>query len=189
MLSALETAQPRVILLDMASRGMHLLLKAVTSLSPHAGVIAIAASLDDESAIVGCAEAGVAGYHLKGDSFGELLNLIEQVAAGGVSCPPAVSAMLLRRFSSMASQREAAAPDLVLTARETQILHMLELGRSNQDIATHLSIAVHTVKNHVHNLLAKLGVKTRAEAAAVSHALRRTKSAHGTRPGSSQIWL
>jgi DNA-binding NarL/FixJ family response regulator len=111
------------------------------------------------------------------------------VAAGGFSCPPAVLAMLVRRFSSRVSQRESAQRDLVLTARETQILHLLELGRSDQDIATHLSMTVHRVKTHVNSLWAKLGVATSAEAVAVSHALRRARSANGTRPGSSQIWL
>jgi DNA-binding NarL/FixJ family response regulator len=48
---------------------------------------------------------------------------------------------------------------------------MLELGRSNRDIAIRLDIAVHTVKNHVHNLLTKLGANTRAEAAAISRAM------------------
>jgi DNA-binding NarL/FixJ family response regulator len=189
LISALEAAEPRVILLDMASRGLHLFLRAVTSLTPNVSVIVIAASTDDESAIIGCAEAGVAGYHLRGDSLADLLTLIEQVATGEVSCPPAISAVLLHRLSSLASQREPAARGLVLTARETEILQMLELGHSNQDIAAQLSIAVHTVKNHVHNLLSKLGVKTRAEAAAMSHAVRSTKESHGTRSGSSQNWL
>jgi DNA-binding NarL/FixJ family response regulator len=55
---------------------------------------------------------------------------------------------------------------------------MLELGLSNQDIATHLCIAVHTVKNHVHSLLSKLGVSTRAEAAALSRTPRYTEGEH-----------
>jgi DNA-binding NarL/FixJ family response regulator len=56
--------------------------------------------------------------------------------------------------------------ELVLTAREIQILRLIESGLSNQEIADHLYIALHTVKNHVHSVLSKLGVSTRAEAAA-----------------------
>ena len=72
----------------------------------------------------------------------------------------------MRRLSSLATQRQPFSTELVLTMREAQILHMLEMGLSNRDIADQLYIAIHTVKNHVHNLLAKLGVSTRAEAAA-----------------------
>lgn len=61
--------------------------------------------------------------------------------------------------------------ELVLTAREIQILRMLELGLANQEIADKLCIAVHTVKNHVHNLLTKLGVSTRAQAAALGRTM------------------
>uniref|UniRef100_UPI0037C92ECD response regulator transcription factor n=1 Tax=Mycolicibacterium phlei TaxID=1771 RepID=UPI0037C92ECD len=56
---------------------------------------------------------------------------------------------------------------LVLTARETQILRMVEMGLSNREIAERLCIAVHTVKNHMHSLLTKLGVSSRGEAAAL----------------------
>jgi DNA-binding NarL/FixJ family response regulator len=56
---------------------------------------------------------------------------------------------------------------------------MLELGLSNQDIATQLSIAVHTVKNHVHSLLTKLGVSSRAEAAALTRTIRNTEGERG----------
>jgi DNA-binding NarL/FixJ family response regulator len=109
---------------------------------------------------------------MRADSLTDLLALMCKVAAGEMSCSPAVSAILLRRLSTLASQRQPAARELGLTTREAQILRMLELGRSNQDIAVQLSIAVHTVKNHVHSLLTKLRVRTRAEAAALSRSVR-----------------
>jgi DNA-binding NarL/FixJ family response regulator len=109
---------------------------------------------------------------MRTDSLEDLLVLIRKVAAGESSCPPRVSAILLRRLSALASQRQPPVRELALTAREIQILRMLELGRSNRDIAAQLAIAVHTVKNHVHSLLTKLGVSTRAEAAAVSRTIR-----------------
>jgi DNA-binding NarL/FixJ family response regulator len=93
-------------------------------------------------------------------------------------CSPRVSAILLRRLSALASQRPPAAMELVLTTRESQTLTMLELGLSNQDIAAQLCIAVHTVKNHVHSLLSKLGLSTRAEAAALSRTVRYTEGEH-----------
>jgi DNA-binding NarL/FixJ family response regulator len=172
LIVALDGIDPDIVLLNIATRGCALLLRAATARIPGGRVIVLGASEDDESEIVAWAEAGVAGYHMRADSLHDLLRLIRQVAAGETPCTPTISAMLLRRISSLASQRKPVAKELALTTRETQILKMLELGRSNQDIATQLSIAVHTVKNHVHSLLTKLGVSTRAEAAALSRTIR-----------------
>jgi DNA-binding NarL/FixJ family response regulator len=172
LISAIENTMPRVILFNTATRDNAMLLRQALMLSPSARVIVLGMSEDDESEIVACAEAGVAGYHLRTESLGDLLVLIRKVAAGESLCSPRVSAILLRRLSALASQRQPADKELVLTAREAQILKMLELGLSNRDIADQLCIAVHTVKNHVHNLLTKLGVSTRAQAAALSRTIR-----------------
>lgn len=168
LIASYETTVPRVILLDMSTRNSAMLLRQALQLSPHARVIVMGISEDDESEIVACAEAGVAGYHLRSDSLKDLLVLTHKVAAGESLCSPRVSAILLRRLSALASQRQPTAKELVLTSREIQILRLLEMGLSNRDIAEQLCIAVHTVKNHVHSLLAKLGVSTRAQAAALA---------------------
>lgn len=170
--TALHKTEPSVVLLNMAARDSMLLLRAAAELRPNVPVIVLGASEDDEPQIVACAEVGVAGYHMRKDSFEDLLTLMRAVADGETLWSPAVSAILCRRLSALAAPPDPAAKELALTTREAQILKMLELGRSNQDIAKHLSIAVHTVKNHVHNLLSKLGVSTRAEAAALSRTFR-----------------
>ncbi len=180
LIAALDGIGPTVVLLNIETRDSALLLRAVKELRPNVRVIVLGASEENETEIVACAEAGVSGYHMRTDSLEELLVLIRKVAGGETLCSPQVSAILLRRLSALASQREPAAKELALTGREAQILTMLELGRSNQDIATQLSIAVHTVKNHVHSLLTKLGVSTRAEAAALSRTIRlRHGGTHG----------
>ncbi|MDV3128683.1 response regulator transcription factor [Mycobacterium sp. 21AC1] len=168
LIAAFDATLPRVILLNMATRDSATLLRHALNMSAHVRVVVSGLSEDDESEIVACAEAGVAGYHLRNESLEDLLVLTHKVAAGESLCSPRVSAILLRRLSALASQRQPAAKELVLTAREIQILRMLELGLSNRDIAEKLCIAVHTVKNHVHSLLAKLGVSTRAQAAALA---------------------
>ena len=168
-------------MLNMATRDSEMLLRAAREISPNVRVIVVGLSEDDESEIVACAEAGVAGYHLRTESLDDLLVLIRRVAAGESLCTPRVSAILLRRLSALASQRQPAARELVLTAREAQILRMLEMGLSNRDIAARLCIAVHTVKNHVHSVLTKLGVNSRAEAAAFS----RTSPVH--RQGTQEL--
>jgi DNA-binding NarL/FixJ family response regulator len=165
---ALGATRPNALLLNIASHDSALLLRAATDIDPDARVIVLGVSADDEARIVACAEAGVAGYHMRTETLADLLILIRRVAAGETSFSTGLASMLLRRLASVASQRQPETRELVLTGREAQILQMLELGLSNHDIATRLSIAVHTVKNHVHSLLKKLGVSTRAEAAALS---------------------
>lgn len=172
LVAALADASVRIVLLNMRSRGSHLLLSAAKEMNPALRVVALGASEADEAEVVACAEAGVWGYHMRTDTLNDLIVLVHNVATGMPSCPPRVSAILLRRLSSLAAQAQPEDRELALTAREIQILRMLELGRSNRDIATHLSIAIHTVKNHVHSVLTKLGVSTRAEAAALSRTMR-----------------
>jgi DNA-binding NarL/FixJ family response regulator len=165
---AFDEVNAGVVLLNMATVGSQLLLRAAMDIAPSVQVIVLGATDHDEAEIVMCAEVGVAGYHMRGDTLADLVVLIRNVVAGKPICPPPVSAVLLRRLSTLASQSQSPARGVALTARETQILKLLELGRSNRDIAARLDIAVYTVKNHVHNLLTKLGVSTRAEAAALS---------------------
>lgn len=167
LVQALSEADVGVVLLSMTTHGSHLLLRATMDIDPTIRVIVLGVSEDDETGIVACAEAGVVGYHMRSDSFDDLMVLIHKVVAGEICCPPTVAAILLQRLLTLTSQPPAVVQDLALTAREVQILGMLELGRSNRDIAERLDIAVHTVKNHVHSLLAKLGVTTRAQAAAM----------------------
>ena len=168
LFSAIEHDSPRIMVLNTATRGHELLLQQALEVNPNLGVIVTGVADDDETEIIACAEAGVAGYHMRTDSIDELLALIDRVTTGEVSCPPRVAALLLQRLSSLAVRHHPTTAETVLTARETQILRMLELGLSNREIAVQLYIAVHTVKNHVHSLLTKLNVSTRAQAAAYS---------------------
>jgi DNA-binding NarL/FixJ family response regulator len=172
LVSAMAENRPNLVLMNLATRDSAMLLQATYEMCPTMPVIALGVSEDDEAAIVSCAEAGIAGYHLRTESLDELFELIRRVSNGETSCSPKVSAILLRRLSALATERQTAAQELVLTGREAQILRMLELGLSNRAIADELCIAVHTVKNHVHSVLTKLGVSTRAEAAARFRAVR-----------------
>ena len=113
----------------------------------------------------------------------DLLVLIRRVAAGESLCIARESPQFCSagcRHSLRSDNRRRM--KLVLTAREAQILRMLEMGLSNRDIAARLCIAVHTVKNHVHSVLTKLGVNSRAEAAAFSRTVQYTVGNTGTRP-------
>ena len=169
---ALDDTGVRIVLLDMATRESPSLLRAAMDINPELRAVAVAVSGDDEVKVVECEEAGVLGYHLRSDSLQELIALIRAVASGTSSKPPTIAAILQRQLSTLASAPSREDKEPVLTPREHQILRLLELGRSNRAIAAEVGIAVPTVKNHVHNVLSKLGVGTRAEAAATSRAMR-----------------
>jgi len=181
----LRESVPHIALVNMVTRDNVALVRLIRERCPDAKVIIVGAAVEDEAAIVAFAEAGVAGYHLRSQSLGDLVQLIRAVSNGEPSCPPSVSAILLKRLSSLATQREPVAKDPFLTAREVEILRMLEAGLSNREIADQLCIALHTVKNHVHSILGKLGVSTRMEAAALSRA---SQSDRELVPGFNPKW-
>jgi DNA-binding NarL/FixJ family response regulator len=169
--AALSEAAPDIVLVNVGTRDSLSLLWFVKEACPETKVIVTGISEDDESVIVACAEAGVVAYHMRADSLDDLQVLISSVLDGESSCSPRVSALLLRRLSTLAAHRKPEIKGLDLTAREIHILGMVEIGLSNRDIAERLCIAVPTVKNHVHSVLTKLGVNTRTEAAAFSRSL------------------
>jgi DNA-binding NarL/FixJ family response regulator len=171
LITAMRDPQLNIILLNLATRDSTNLLAAAMKTNPGARVIVLGVSEQDEATIVACAEAGVAGYHTRTQSFEDLLVLMSKVAAGESHCSPGVSAVLMRRLSTLAMERKPVGKELVLTSREAQILEMIKMGMSNREIADQLCIALHTVKNHVHSVLGKLGVSTRTQAAAVSSTL------------------
>lgn len=167
MRQALGDCSPDIVLLNLASLDSRALIRTAREHKPASRLIVIGASEDDEGEIVACAEAGVAGYHLRTGSLADLVDLIGSVLAGGSVCSPRVTALLMRRLESLANDGRSDNKELVLTQRETQIVKLLELGLSNREIAARLCIEVATVKNHVHSLLSKLGVRRRAHVTAV----------------------
>ena len=116
--------------------------------------------------IIACAESGAAGYLPRDASLDDLTKAIQSAAEGKLCCAPEIAQMLFCHVGRLASNGTAGQHG-VLTAREVQILDLIERGQSNKVIAQKLGIELSTVKNHVHNLLAKLGVRRRGEAAAL----------------------
>ncbi|BBY59659.1 hypothetical protein MSAR_27950 [Mycolicibacterium sarraceniae] len=167
LLSALRSHAPDVVLLSTTTRDSATLLRETLEISPGTKVIVLGLAEDDESGILSCAAAGAVGFHLKKDSLDELLTLLREVPSGESFLPPRVTKMLLQRLSTGRPKQHLLVRELVLTTREAQVLRMLRMGLSNRDISIELDIAIPTVKNHVHRVLTKLGVRTRAEAAAL----------------------
>lgn len=160
------TLNPDVVLLDMAMSEAYVALQEISHVSREVKVVALAVPETDKE-VIACAEAGVAGYVTREGSLNEVLQSIEAAAKDELYCSGRVAATLLRRVNALATERDATGPFECLTRRECRILELVEEGLSNKEIARTLSIEVATVKNHVHNILEKLGVHRRGEAAAL----------------------
>jgi two-component system, NarL family, nitrate/nitrite response regulator NarL len=140
------------------------LVRRIRHATPEVKVVALAVP-DDESSVVACAEAGVAGYVTRDQSIEDVVAVVESVAHGELIASPRVAATLLRRVTALAADRGASAlPGARLTPRELEIVALIEKRRSNKQIARELCIEVNTVKNHVHSILKKLHVDRRADA-------------------------
>lgn len=159
----------QVVLLNMAIANSFALCRDLVASTDGARVVALAVSGSDDE-VVACAEAGVSGYLLREQSYAELIDVIVSASRGETYCPPRVAAALIRRVGIFAAERHTTTGSGRLTPRESEILDLIEQGMSNKEIARLLCIEVRTVKNHVHNLLKRLGVHRRGEAAAMLRA-------------------
>lgn len=162
---SLRSFLPDVVLLSLASADGLAMLAAMRVVAPAVRVIALAVT-ETEDEIVACAEAGVAGFLPRSGTLEHLKLAVAGVVRGETVCSPRVAGALLRRVSVLAAARTGYTDTTHLTPREREILVLIDQGMTNQQIAQRLSIAVRTVKNHVHNLLEKLRVRRRGEAAA-----------------------
>jgi NarL family two-component system response regulator LiaR len=151
--------KPDVVLMDLLMPVMDGIaaIGAIRRELPDTEVIALTSVLEDSS-VVGAVRAGAIGYLLKDTEADELRRAIKAAAAGQVQLSPKAAARLMH---------EVRAPDSpeALTAREVDVLRLLAQGRSNKEIARGLTIGEKTVKTHVSNILAKLGVPSRTQAA------------------------
>jgi len=127
---------------------------------PDVEVIALTSVLEDtsDSSVVGAVRAGAVGYLLKTSDADELRRAVHAAAAGQVQLSPAAAKRLVREVTTPAG-------DAALTPRERQVLVLLAKGKANKEIARDLRIGQQTVKTYVSNILSKLGVQTRTQAA------------------------
>jgi DNA-binding NarL/FixJ family response regulator len=122
---------------------------------------------ESEWEILRYVEAGASGYVLRDDSVEELLRHIRAAHAGKARVSPQIAAALMARVAELAqlvSQSSINVDLAELTPRELEVLELIGQGLTNQQIAERLVIEVGTVKNHVHNILDKLGVSSRRDA-------------------------
>ncbi len=156
---------PMVVLLDQAMAESLNTLRFIRRGLSDTSIIALGVP-DQEDKLLEWAEAGITGFVPREASVEELASTIESAVRGELLCSPRLAGTLLRRLAWRTAVGGAPIPRSPLTAREAEIVRLIDLGLSNKEIAARLGIEVATVKNHVHNLLEKLHVHRRAEAAA-----------------------
>jgi len=154
--------RPDVVLMDLVMRGMDGIetTRLVRQADERVQVIVLSSYVDDQR--VGEAiRAGAIGYLLKNSEPGDVIQAIKAAAAGQVQLSPEAATRLMRGVTP-AQPADGGEP---LTERETDVLRLLARGLANKEIARELRIGEKTVKTHVSNVLAKLGVQSRTQAA------------------------
>jgi DNA-binding NarL/FixJ family response regulator len=155
---------PDVALLDITMPGGGLrAARDIGAACPATRVVMLTAS-EDEDDLLAAMKAGASGYVLKGAGAGELVGVIRKVAAGEVYVAPALAWGLLREMS-----RPRSSPLDELSAREREVLQLVAEGLSNQEVADRLGLAEKTIKHHMTNILGKLQVRSRVEAALLAY--------------------
>lgn len=174
--AAVRTAastRPDVVLMDLVMPVQNGLAATaeIKALDPEVDVIALTSFLDEDK-VVTALEAGATGYLLKDADEGEVIDAIRAAHTGEMRLAPAVTRVLADRLR----QRRPAPLADPLTDRELEVLGLLGEGMSNKEIAGVLSIADCTARTHVSNVLGKLGLASRTQAAlyAVEHGIPTT---------------
>ena len=165
-LVAARELRPDVVLMDLGlpdGSGIDA-TRAILGETPSVRVLVMTMSAEDD-AVVTAMRAGARGYVVKGSGRADLLQGIRTVAAGGAVFSPGVADRLGLMFGSMGPLPGQAA-FAELTDREREVLDLVARGHDNRRISRDLFLSDKTVRNHVSNILTKLGAATRAEAVA-----------------------
>ena len=157
--------RPAVALVDLDATDRLRFARACARAAPAVSILALTVSDTDEE-LLAVAQAGISGYVTHDSSLDQLIGAVESAARGELLCSPRVAAGLMRQVGTLARRSVPVGPETRLTARELEILELIDEGLSNKEIARELYIELPTVKNHVHNILEKLSVGRRAQAAA-----------------------
>jgi NarL family two-component system response regulator LiaR len=162
-LEAVAALAPDVVLMDLVMPRMDGIaaIERLRELGSAARVIVLTSFLDEDK-VLPAVRAGAAGYLLKDAEPAELVRAIRTVDGGEALLHPAVAARVLRE---LADDGERVRRHELLTPREREVLALVARGRANKAIAFELGVAEKTVKTHVGNILGKLGLSDRTQAA------------------------
>jgi DNA-binding NarL/FixJ family response regulator len=162
-LRAAAELEPDVVLMDLVMPRLDgvAAIEGLRARGSTARVIVLTSFLDEDK-VLPAVRAGAAGYLLKDVAPAELVGAIRTVDRGEALLHPAVAARVLQELTADAGRAER---HDALTAREREVLALVARGRANKAIAFELGVAEKTVKTHVGNILAKLGLSDRTQAA------------------------
>jgi DNA-binding NarL/FixJ family response regulator len=166
-LIAVREVAPDVIVMDLNMPGISGVeaIRQMTMIAPLTRVLVLTIS-DEDADVLEAILAGACGYLLKDASIHELMSGIRAAAAGESLVSPAIAAKVLRHVrATSSSRREAEAIRSELSDREIQVLKLIANGKDNAQIAADLHISPKTVKNHISNILMKLQIDNRIQAA------------------------
>jgi DNA-binding NarL/FixJ family response regulator len=159
-LALARTELPDVIILDIAMPGGGLTAaREIAAACPATRIVMLTVS-EDEDDLLAAVKSGASGYVLKGAGAGELVSVIRSVSAGEVYVAPALAWGMLREL-----QTPRTSPFDELTEREREVLELVAEGLSNQEVGDRLGLAEKTIKHYMTNILGKLQVRSRVEAA------------------------
>jgi DNA-binding NarL/FixJ family response regulator len=166
-LGRVEALQPQVVLMDLRMPGLGGVeaIRRLRALDSQCRVIVLT-TFDDDEEVFEALRAGAVGYLLKDAPAARLVEAIHTAARGESFLQPSIAAKVVAEFSRLTRPRSASDPALAsLSEREREVLRQLASGKSNKEIALALDLAEGTVKNHMSNILGKLGVLDRTQAA------------------------
>jgi two-component system NarL family response regulator len=168
---AIELA-PDVVLMDVRMPVLDGIAacRQITAAVPATKILMLTMS-DDEGDLFEALRAGASGYLLKDQPAEEVASALRAVHAGHSMIPPSLAAQLIAEFGRLSRRAQPATAGPHLTDRELEVLRLVARGCANKEIAKELFISENTVKNHVRNILEKLQLHSRVEAA--MYAMRR----------------
>jgi len=156
--------QPNIVLMDLMMPEMDGIeaTRQIGSMNPSTKVIVLS-SFSDDNKVFSAIRAGASGYLLKDISSIELANAIRAVHKGDPQLHPEIAKKLMNQFVDLEGKPEAISKDL--TPREIEVLRLIAEGMNNTELAQALFISEKTAKTHVHNILSKLNLADRTQAA------------------------
>jgi two-component system NarL family response regulator len=161
-----EALQPDMVLLDVLMPGLSGLevVEKITAVAPETNVVLLTGSESEEDLLTAL-KAGARGYLVKDTPFLDLVSSIKSVAAGGAALSPLMAGKLFDVCRQLLRHQELLqARKPTLTGRELEVLQFVAKGHTSREIGDVLFISENTVKNHIRNILDKLGLHSRNEA-------------------------
>jgi two-component system, NarL family, nitrate/nitrite response regulator NarL len=162
-IGAARRCGPQVAVIDLGMEKGLAAARNLTVATPHLRIVALSV-VEEADEVIAWAEAGISAYVTRDGSIEQLVAAVTGAVRGELPCSGRIAGALLRRVAALASESGALTSRARLTRREREIVALIDEGLANKEIATRLQIQLPTVKNHVHNILEKLGARRRSEA-------------------------